>query len=58
MAMIALSTCNVDRMDNELEYFQKAMKIVEKVLSEEEGGYEILTTEKWTGYSYGGSCKM
>ena len=46
MATSALATGPGVCMDNEHEYNQRALKILDTVLSEEEGGYEIATTEK------------
>ena len=48
-------------MDNEHEHLQKDMKILEMVLSEEEGGYERVATENgWVAgeasRANGGSC--
>ena len=42
MATSASSTGTRDRMENKCEYLQEAMKILETIPVEEEGGYEIV----------------
>ena len=48
MATSSMSTGTGDRMENEHDHLQKAVKLLEKIQSEEESGdrYAIVATER------------